>query len=120
MRPKRLGYVDICGIPFEVVEVDADSKSEAFEDIDDCWGYCDPATSRIVLRKGMTPSQFRNTIAHEGQHAIWDNSGLTELVASALKKPREHARVAEFEEQFIRMLTPHLLRFLVSVGDLKR
>lgn len=109
MKPKYIGTIDAAGIPFKVYMVDQpkSDKSEAF-------GTTNRITHEIEIKRGMSKEFTFDTLLHEVQHAIWECSGLYELVVRAgVDKP------FEFEELFIRVMTPHLVKALKSVERLK-
>jgi len=102
---KKLGQVDICGIPHEVVE----RTVEEDPNLADCYGYFQPTIAMIVMRANLPGHVFTNTLFHEGQHGIWEHSGVGEL-----KQDSDN-----YQEAFIQVYTPHLLAFTKSVKRLK-
>ncbi len=106
---KKLGAIDICGIPFEVIL----GTREEFVDLDDAYGYTDNVSCRFVIRDGLNPGLFKNTLIHEIQHGIWSQSGLAELAA------KETDNQSHYQETFIQIFTPHLIRALESIKKLR-
>jgi hypothetical protein len=102
---RSLGCVKICGIDWEVFE------GEIKEDrgLADAYGYTDYEAFRIVLRSGMPPTAFLNTLLHEMQHALWEHSGLKSHVG----------KDSAFEETFIQIFTPVWIDALRSAKKLR-
>ncbi len=68
------GYmtVDVCGIPFEVKEVESNSR-------DDCsMGRSDSKMAIITLNKEMPKEVKESTLIHEWIHAVLDCAGMGE------------------------------------------
>lgn len=107
---KKLGCVDICGIPFEVVL----GTREEFVDLDDAYGYTNMVQCRFVLRDGMNAGLFRNTLLHEIQHGIWQQAGLAEIAAKDW-----NGDFAHYQETHIQIFTPHLIAALASLKKLR-
>jgi hypothetical protein len=106
---KRLGSLDICGMPFEVIL----GTRQEFTNLDDAYGYTDRVDCKIVLRDGMGSELFRNVLIHELQHAIWGHCGLQEIGAKTWEN------LSEYEEAHIQIFTPHLIAALASMKRLK-
>lgn len=106
---KRIGKLDICGIPFDLIE----GTPAEYEGLQNAYGYCNALGCQIVVREGLPTECFRNTVLHEAQHAIWEHSGLSQLSEADWKK------IKEFEEAFIQTFTPHLIRLLKSFKSLR-
>lgn len=98
---KKLGKVQICGIPHEVYEAEPAEDSN----LDDCYGYIVYAKCRIVVRENLEPELFRNVLIHEGMHGIFEHSGLKELSPV----------IENYQETFIQIFTPHWIAFVLSL-----
>jgi hypothetical protein len=98
---KKLGRVNICGIQYSVEE----HSQEEDHNIQDCYGYTAHTLCKIVLREGMPPDAFRNTLLHEIQHGIWEHSGL--------------AAGSHDQETHIMIFTPHLIAAMESIRKWK-
>ena len=108
---KTKGVVQICNIEYDIIEADDTEKHE----LDDCFGYCDNDNLEITIWEGLKPSQERDTMFHEIQHAIWDKGGLCDFVAKELGIERDSTKLRDFEEVFIKLQTPHLIGALASL-----
>ncbi len=98
---KKLGYVDICGIDYEVQERTVQEDNN----LADAYGYTVHSKCLMILEEGLQPLCFRNTLLHEIQHGIWEHSGCRGAL--------------EDEETFIQIYTPHLIRAMQSMKKWK-
>lgn len=65
--------VDVSGIPFEVKEIESNSRE------DTAMGRCDPKMAVITINKDM-PSHIKEvTLIHEWLHGVLENNGLSEI-----------------------------------------
>ncbi len=100
---KHLGDVDICGIPYRVEE-------HAYTDdrqLSDAYAYIVHDPPLIVLRAGLPPEFFRNSLMHEIEHGIWEQSGVRQVVASM--------EGMDLEEAVVQIATPHRIAALASM-----
>ena len=102
---KRIGVVDVCGLPFTVYECTADSVPK----IESCFGFCEVDKQEIYLEAGLGNAAWMNTLVHEILHGIIDHSGAN-LVAGL-----DYDRA----EILIRVITPHLLAAIKSLKGLR-
>ena len=65
-------YVDVCGIPFKVVEVDSNSRADMSMGRSDC------KTATITLNRDMPKEVKQSTLIHEWIHAVLDCAGFGE------------------------------------------
>lgn len=109
---KRLGKIDICGIPFTFFAGSAEERSA----LESNYGYCDHQRHEIWIRDSQSQAAVEDTLLHEIQHALWENSGAAQFLKGAC--PTE-TNMSEIEETFIRILTPHLLNAIKQLNKLK-
>lgn len=64
--------VDVCGIDFEIKEVDSNSR------IDSYMGRCDTKMGTITINKDMPGKIKQTTLVHEWLHAVLDCGGYAE------------------------------------------
>jgi len=62
--------MNICGIPFEIIERDRNSRD------DGNFGKCDTKDGKIYIDKEMTIEQKRATLVHEWMHAVYTLNGI--------------------------------------------
>src|SRR5271165_6097573 len=98
---RHLGYVNICGSQFEVVE----STPKKHRKLRGAYGYIDLAEERIVIEKGRGAQHFTHILLHEGLHGIFALAGFQYLISE---------KVDDWEELGIRMMVPSVLNFLAS------
>lgn len=101
---KKLGTLQICGLPYDVL---LGSWKDEIE-LKDNFGLCDSENQRIWIREGQKPEQFKNTLMHELLHGLIIESGGRLVLGEA---------PAETEEALIQILTPHLLAGLESLAQ---
>lgn len=112
---KRLGELELGGVLFDIFE----GTEEDIHHLADCYGFCDNENQEIWLQAGMKPTQFRQVLLHEIQHAIFEHSGILNFMADTLRVTRGSEKLRSFEEQFIRINTPHLIRAMASLKKLR-
>lgn len=66
-------FVDVCGIPFKVVEVDSSDRT------DGSMGRSDSKMAVITINRDMPKEVKQSTLIHEWLHAVLDCSGLGEI-----------------------------------------
>ncbi len=110
---KKLGYVNICGIKYPVVEKSVEEEPQ----LGDCDGFI--CNGQITLDETNDGELFKITLIHEITHGIWDRGSILTLLSSALGLPRSHRTVVELEEAIIGIQTVHLLQALKSIKSLK-
>lgn len=64
------GYVDVCGVTYEIKEIPPCSRNDGF------MGRCDSLSAEITINACMTTEQKKATEIHEWLHAVLDASGL--------------------------------------------
>ena len=112
---RRLGTIDVCGIPYAVQAATPDEDSG----LDEVDGYMKFSARRIVISEGLGPERTREVFLHEALHALWAEAGLSHVInLSGGPTPDSGAAVA-LEETLIRVLTPGLVRMLDSMKNLK-
>ena len=65
--------IDVSGIPFEVKEVESNSRE------DPSMGRCDPKKALITINKEMPETVKDVTLIHEWLHGVLENNGLPEI-----------------------------------------
>lgn len=65
-------YVDVCGIPFKVVEVDSNSRTDM------SMGRSDSKTAVITINRDMPKAQKETTLVHEWIHSVLDCTGFSD------------------------------------------
>lgn len=104
---KLIGKIITAGIEYKVYSCSDDI-------MDSCFGKTFTATQEIWLGP-MTKTMFQDTLYHEALHALWHSSGLHQLVQnSGTMTPHN------FQELFIRIITPHLIPTLDQVRSIKQ
>jgi hypothetical protein len=109
---KRLGKIDICGIPFKVALGNAGERDA----LDKNYGYCDHQRHEIWIREGLSVEATEDTLLHEMHHALYENSGAAQFLKGAFP---EGTDLAEIEETLIRIMIPHLRTALRQLKKLK-
>lgn len=66
-------YVDVCGIKFEVKEVESNARD------DGAMGRSDSKMALITLNKDMPKEVKESTLIHEWIHAVLDCTGMSEF-----------------------------------------
>ena len=66
-------YVDVCGVPFEVKEVESNSRE------DGAMGRCDAKLGVITLNKEMPEPIKETTLIHEWLHGVLESNGLPDM-----------------------------------------
>lgn len=66
-------YCDVCGIPFEVKEVESNSRDDA------AMGRCDGKLCVITINKEMPEKMKETVLIHEWVHGVLECSGLGEF-----------------------------------------
>ena len=74
------GFIDILGVTYEIVQVDASSLPDGYR------GLCDSSHAKITLSNDLPSSVRRQILLHEITHAISDSLGmeLTEEQVSSI------------------------------------
>jgi hypothetical protein len=101
---KKLGAVSVCGAKYRVFQGDFSDRGE----LETCHGLCDPSNYEIWLHTGMPATKLSLTLVHETLHAIIGASGAIQSTAAALGVKTGDERLEEWEEMFVRVLTPHV------------
>ena len=65
-------YVDVCGIPFELKEIESNGRD------DGAMGRCDAKMGVISINKEQPVAIKECTLIHEWLHGVLDNNGLPE------------------------------------------
>lgn len=65
-------HIDVCGIPFKVVETESNSRT------DTSMGRCDSKMGIISLNKDMPKEIKDSVLIHEWIHGVLDNAGMGE------------------------------------------
>ena len=65
-------FVDVCGVPFKVVEVDSNSRTDM------SMGRSDSKTATITINRDMPKEQKETTLVHEWIHSVLDCTGFGE------------------------------------------
>mgnify|MGYP007068152320 CR=1 FL=1 len=68
----KVRYVDVCGIPFKVVEVDSNSRTDM------SMGRSDSKMALITINKDMPKEMKESVLIHEWLHSILECQGLSE------------------------------------------
>lgn len=102
---RRVGVVDVCGLPFRVYV--ADEKSEP--ELDEAYALCRPDSQEIVLSSALSRELRWLHLVHEVMHGIWAHAGCGDIIRGS--KPGE-----DLEEIFIRGVTPHIVRAIASAS----
>lgn len=66
-------YIDVCGIKFEVKEVESNARD------DGAMGRSDSKMALITLNKDMPKEVKESTLIHEWIHAVLDCTGMGEF-----------------------------------------
>lgn len=66
-------YCDVCGIPFEIKEIESNSR------FDTAMGRSDSKLGVITLNKDMPEKMKESVLIHEWMHSVLDCCGLGEL-----------------------------------------
>lgn len=72
MENKIETYIDVCGIPFKVKEVESNSRTDI------SMGRCDSKTAVITINRDMPKEVKESTLVHEWIHAVLDCVGMGE------------------------------------------
>jgi len=70
--PEKSRFVDVCGIPFEIKEIDSNSRC------DGSMGRSDSKMALITLNKEMPDEVKDSTLIHEWLHSVLDCVGMGE------------------------------------------
>jgi hypothetical protein len=81
-------------------------------------GDCTYRTGRIRVRFAER-TNMEDTLFHEVTHAVWDASGLKDMLRRRLSPIMTAAQIADLEEDILVMQTPGLLGTLKTAGWLK-
>jgi len=65
-------YIDVCGVPFNLREVESNSRS------DGSMGRCDIKMAEISINKDMPEDIKDQTLVHEWLHGVLETNGLPE------------------------------------------
>jgi len=65
-------FVDVCGIPYQVVEVDSNCRTDM------SMGRSDSKTATITINKDMPKEVKESILIHEWIHSVLDCTGFTE------------------------------------------
>ena len=65
--------IDVSGIPFEVKEVESNSRE------DPAMGRCDTKQALITINKDMPGAVKDVTLIHEWLHGVLENNGMPEI-----------------------------------------
>jgi hypothetical protein len=104
-KPQRLGIVNICGLPYTVFSATAESHLPLAGNN----GICHNDRQEIYIDATVHDSLFVHTLVHEVLHALWAHSGVAELNAPS----------RDYEEQFIKIFTSHLIEAIKSIKGMK-
>ncbi len=88
---------------------------EEVPDLAENEGCCCKSLNTIYIRAGMPPSRMRDTLVHEVLHAFLEASGIGSFLASASNLKGDGYDV--FEETFVRLVTPSVIRLISDNGD---
>jgi hypothetical protein len=99
---RRVGTVDVVGLPFTVYL--ADEAGQPL--LQEAYAVCFPGKQEIVLSVGLSREMRWMHLMHEVLHGIWAHAGCGDIVRGS--KP------AHLEEIMIRALTPHIVRAMAS------
>lgn len=108
---REVRKLTICGLTYRVVYATADEVHH-LEDTD---GYCSMATNTIYVRSGMPKTRTRDALVHELMHAFFEASGVGSFMKDNFRGDEE--AFDKFEETFIRLTVPSLLRLVDDNGD---
>lgn len=102
--PIYLGDVMICGLPYGVYEATGETHAPLVGN----YGVCHNDSCRIFLDVTMPAALWMQTLMHEILHGLYANSGIGNLNTGS-----------DFEEQYVKVLTPHLVQAIKSIKNLK-
>lgn len=104
--------VTICNVRVPIIRATADQVPELVEDGRLLDGFFCFERAVIVIRAGQAPSLERDAICHEVSHAFLYLSGLAHVLRGQVK-----TEYTDFEEQLVRIATPHIVALLLSEGS---
>lgn len=107
LRATHIRDIDVCGILFPVLRAHPDDVPELVEEDRLLDGFVDFERGIIFVREGLSPTQERDTIAHETFHAFIATTGIGHLLRDRIGAEKAD----EFEELLVRIATPHLSKF---------
>jgi hypothetical protein len=105
---KQTGTLDICGLLYRVVDAEANEVPQ-LEDGDE--GATVYQALTIYLRGALPPTRKRDARLHEVAHAWLEASGIRDFL-----KSRVRGEYTAFEETFIRLAVPSLIRLIEANG----
>jgi hypothetical protein len=100
---RKLGIIDVCGVPYTVLEVVPGENPGDMTDLQT--GYVDVDECRIWLRKAPKVRQ-REVLFHEIVHATLEESGIGRYLSRVTRLDGQSYE--DFEEDLVRLLTPTL------------
>lgn len=102
--------VDVSGVEYTITLASDKERPEVLN----CHGVTLPDNQEIILASDLSPSRFPSTLLHEILHAVYHESGISEMLKERFDlTPREYEI---FDEAFIQLQTPVLLRALTTCG----
>jgi hypothetical protein len=104
---KRVGTVDICGLPFAVYLADEAGCPRLL----DCYGATHVDKQEICISHAMPTALRRLYLDHEVLHGVWAHTGTDDLLRAA--------PVTAVEEPFVRAWAYVLRRALDSAKKVK-
>lgn len=103
--------VEVGGTTYSVYLAKEEEFPEGFRGVE---GFTDPTNATILICNGISKDRVLDTLLHEMLHAALEASGAQHVFDSNVKGGE--AKQMQFEETVVRMLTPCLLRALISAG----
>ncbi len=100
----------MCGLEYRVVFATGDEVPELIENE----GWCCTRLNTIYVRRGMPRTRTVDALVHEIGHGFIEGSGLGHFFQGALKGGPEALEL--FEETFIRLATPWIIRLVEDNG----
>lgn len=98
----------ICGLEYTVMLAGADEVPELAANE----GYTVPERNLIYIRSNVNPSRARDILVHEIGHAFFEATGLGHFLQDNFRGDD----FDKFEETFIRLAVPHVLRLVDDNG----
>jgi hypothetical protein len=100
----------ICGLTYRVVFARADEVHH----LEDSDGFASFSTNTIYVRAGMPESRMRDALIHEVMHAFLESSGVGSFMKDSFRG--DDAAFERFEETFIRLVVPSVIRLIEDNG----
>ena|ERR1700682_6211852 len=113
---KQLGTLMIAGSSVGVFEGNRSDNAN----LDGTYAVYLPDDQEIWLFEGLPAHEKLKNLIHEVLHAIIGCSGAFDVTAAALGLKRDDTRMLDWEESFVRVMTPHILEVFGPIGTGKK